>query len=365
MVSSAIKKYTVPCILLFFLAIRIPVNSFRLSFQVLALYACVSILAAYLFNKKYHYPALLLLLGMFASFYPILSLTSVQAMNRLVIGVIFYFCIVELRPDKQALYNCFCVLCLIHLLFIFMQALGLEPYHLYGLETTSNTNIGLTGNINEASAMIALLTPCFFRKKWWMLLPLLAIGLYLAKSFGGILSFSVIICLYFILDERKFTGFMVAASLLFSAFFFADKPEIGPRLSIWIAAIKLYFVTEPINISGIVVEKTFLTGFGLGHWATVSKTCFSNITTDWFDRAHNTFVQSFFELGIAFLFILGGYAKDIIKKIGKNQIFIFALISIVISCSVNSAFRINALNGVIIITWLALIETEWRRLEQL
>lgn len=133
------------------------------------------------------------------------------------------------------------------------------------------------------------------------------------------------------------------------AYKFVGGPSITSRLDVWTAATKLFF------------KENIIMGFGLGHWQYISKTYLKEAyETIYFHRAHNTFIQCWFELGFLFIFVLGGYCARLYKQVKNNQIFIFALIAIAITCSVNSVFRMNSLNGLIIIVWLATIERSWR-----
>ena len=60
-------------------------------------------------------------------------------------------------------------------------------------------------------------------------------------------------------------------------------------------------------------------------------------------------------MGVGFIAIVIGYLVGAIKKYRK-VIPMVALIVIIVCSSTNSMFRMNALNAMIAITWLAILE---------
>jgi hypothetical protein len=360
--SDTINKYIAPCIMLFFIVYRLPLLSLRLSFQLLALYATISLFAVLLVKKGYVVQALFLLLSGFQSYYPILTASSMQSIRTLLIGMLCYFVVSESKLNKDAVVNVFCIACLFHIAFIVLQAAGLNPYWIYGLATTSESNVGLTANVNEGSAMIALLAPCFFRKLWVFCLPLLFFGLFLSKATGGALAVLVITFCYFFFYKKYRYPSILAVTLLAIVFYtYIDKPDIGNRPVVWADAVKTTLSDNPVIVKNVVLEKNIILGFGIGHWHDISLYALKKPGGAYFERAHNTFIHCFLELGVLFVILLVLYAAQLIKYARKNMIFVFALTSIFIVCSVNSAFRINALNSFIMIIWLALIESERRQ----
>lgn len=344
-----ITKYIIPGILLFFLLFRLPIANFRLGYELSATYFSIIIFAIFLIHKKYFIPGSFLLLCVFASYYPLCSLTSLQSIRIVSIGVLLYFVLSEIKPDEQMIYNVLCIACLVNILFLTLQYFKIaDPYLIFGIK--SNMSIaGLTANSNEAGAIIALCAPAFFRDKWMFFLPVIVLGLILSQSFGGFLAVSLMVMAlaYFSGYKIQSIVFLVVAVSFF--ILFIHVPGASQRLSVWIAAIKFYF------------KETLFTGFGLGHWQYISKKYLSEAYNGaYFSRAHNTFIQCWFELGFGFIVILGFYAKKLLFQAKEDIIFRMAIIGILVVCSTNSAFRINFLNGVIIITWLSIMESKWR-----
>lgn len=345
-----LTKYIIPGILLFFLLFRLPIANFRLGYELSATYFSIIIFAIFLIHKKYFIPGAFLLLCVFASYYPLCSLTSLQSIRIVSIGVLLYFVLSEIKPDEQIIYNVLCIACLINVLFLTLQYFKIaDPYLVFNIK--SNMSItGLTANRNEASAMIALCAPAFFRDKWMLFIPVLIIGLLIAQSMSGVLAVSLMLMVLAYSYGYKIQSIIFIVVALSMFMFFVHMPAANQRLDVWIAAIKFYF------------KETLFTGFGLGHWSYVSKKYLIEAYQGgaYFSRAHNTFLQCWFELGFGFVVILGFYAKKLFFQAKEDIIFRMAIIGILVVCSTNSAFRINFLNGVIIITWLSIIESKWR-----
>jgi len=356
-----LKNYIVPIIIFLAFVYRPPVNSFRLSYEVSLLYSCSLIFGMFLIYKKYTWPGWFLILASYASYLPVCSLLSMQSLRVIVCGVALYYAIVELNIKKENLFNGIAAVGLVHVLFLLLQYNNIDPYQIYGIKSNLALT-GLTANPNEASALTALTLPCFFRRYWAYAIPLLVIGVLLSRSYGGILALAAILCVYCLYHGHKFTGLMTFGLILIGAYIFIDKPEFSARYTTWKAAILLYFNTEPFEIAPkIIIKKTFLTGFGLGHWKTISHNNFFDVVNDvYFHRAHNTFLHTWFEMGMGFLVILAFYAKRLYKQIKDNIIFILAVCAIFVTCNTNSTLRMNALNGLIIIVWIAIIECSWR-----
>jgi len=341
-----IKKYIIPFIVLVILLYRLPVSNFRLSYELLALYGSVGVFSFYLIQKTHIILGCFLLLCTFASMYPLCTLTSINSLRYIVVGVVLYYAIYELNVNKESIYNVLCIYCLTHIAFIITAKFSIDLYLIYGINSNC-INTGLAANINETSALIALCTPAFLRAKWCWGLPICFAGLVLAGALGGFLSFLIIILAFFMLRGEYFRGLVLCVVILAAGLRLSHNlsiPGVSTRLGIWVDALKFYFKTGTV------------TGWGLGHWASIAKKYLPyTVNGQYWSRAHNTFIQCFCELGMPFLILLGFYVKSLISKAKDNEIFVYALIAIFVSCSVNSAFRINALNGFIIILWLAII----------
>jgi len=344
--NNNIINYIPPGIILFFLLFRFDIGDFRQSYEILFFYFTSVLFSFYLFNKKHFYPSFFLLLCIFSSIYPSTTQQSFVSIKLVLIGVLTYYCLSESNIKKEYFYNILCVYCLIHIWFLVAQAMSLDPYIIYGIETiiTTKNYTGLTANPNESSALIALCSPVFFRKKFYYLIPFLIVGLYLSKSFGGILSFTIICIAFLTIKTGNILFSIIPILVLIITFSLVQRPDAYERFCVWLAAIKYYF------------KHNLILGFGIGSWEEISKIhLIEAYPGDYYQRAHNTFLHSWFELGFWFVAICMGYIYKIIKSAHKDKTFILALIAIFISCCVNSAFRINALNGLIILTWMALI----------
>ena len=82
-----------------------------------------------------------------------------------------------------------------------------------------------------------------------------------------------------------------------------------------------------------------------------------------FQRLHNTFLQNYIEMGVASIIVTLGYYIDIARRMNifnKAIIPISAIAAITGCCIANSVFRMNAINSMFIITWMAILEIELR-----
>jgi hypothetical protein len=348
--NKKFTQYIIPGSLLFVLLFRLPMANFRLSYELSATYLTIFLFSLYLFHKKYIIPALFLLLCAFASYYPVCTLTSINSLRIVTIGILFYFVITELKPKKNLILNVLCIVAIIHVIFLILQHFQIfDPYWFLGFKSNGSVT-GLTANRNEASALIALCAPAFYRGKLSYFLPFLVMGILISQSFGGLLAVGLMVVYVFYQKGFKFQSICTLLAVLVMFAIYIHAPGIELRVKVWFAAIKFYF------------DENLITGFGLGHWEYVSRKYLSEVYEGgYFSRAHNTFIHSWFELGFGFLILLFFYVKKLFKVIKYDVIFKLAIIGIFISCSSNSAFRINYLNGLIILIWLSLIEAKRRK----
>ena len=102
-------------------------------------------------------------------------------------------------------------------------------------------------------------------------------------------------------------------------------------------------------------------GVGIGNWKIVNTKLIQAgyIQPGWI-RLHNTFIQATVEMGAGFLVLLAGYIVNIIKRLKGNYHLLAPLAAIVIVGNANSVFRMNTVNGMIIVFWLAYIERTLR-----
>lgn len=184
----------------------------------------------------------------------------------LIMSILFIF-LAGTKFDKERIYNMICIITLLNVAWQIMQYFGVYfiniPFKEY-----AKMYVGLMSNVNEVSALIAISLPCFFRKRWFFLLPIVVIGLYLSKSYGGILA-AVIISIIFALIEfrgKKRIGIILAGILSVAAFLAFIRPidikdhETIKTFKSRFAAYSVAWDTWGYNV---------ITGWGIGQFKNV------------------------------------------------------------------------------------------------
>lgn len=337
--------------------IRFPVpdDQYRALFRYLAEIAVFIGLAVYIMSRVNVWVGLFLALATFSCIYPVFGKASVLARQAILIGCLWYSIIVLTvdRANIKWLFNCLCFVSIANTIFLVIQTMGYDPYVIFSLGMFTSTvtdNSGLMANRNEASMMISMTMPAFFRRKWILFVLIPIVGLVLAKSTCGVIA---ILCgigfclLYSGKGEHNPFGIhpflRVAILSLCGAFFllflaFIDTPCIAMRLQIWES-----------GIPGLCQHWLF--GSGIGHWKIVTRQL----------HAHNDILQIVFEMGIFAGVIILGYCYDIYKRISKytSLLPMMAVIVIVFNALVSFPFYI-ATTAMIAMTWMAILELSLR-----
>lgn len=353
--------YLVVAIFSIIAVVRLPVGQeMRPLFVFMVRVGVVFLFSIYLMEKVNLWVGLFLILALFSHSMPWFSLTngahiqtqeSYVALNSVAMGCLLYFILTKSDLNYNIILNMMCVLALINIVFVALQRLNIDPYPLIGIKGNCSPT-GLMSNQNELSAFLAICTPAFFRNKWFWFLPIVAVGLFLAGSLNGVLGASLATFVFLMFHEYKFIGFIAlfigVGVFLLNDDFIQNSQSISQRLYIWKKALYLSFKNQP-----------FL-GFGLGNWLNVNEVIAK--AGDYKDglmytRVHNTFIQGFVEMGVGFIVVLIGYAFSLIKQINRKNILpLSALGAIIVCCSTNSLFRMNAINGMFVILWLTMFK---------
>ena len=91
------------------------------------------------------------------------------------------------KQHLEIVYDIICGLALLNVFFLGMQALGIDP--LFSAVTKGETvRVGMQANDNEVSAYLAICLPAFFRARRWWFIPLIAWGLWQAKTTNGVIA---------------------------------------------------------------------------------------------------------------------------------------------------------------------------------
>ena len=205
--------------------------------------------------------------------------------------------------------------------------------------------VGLLGNQNLASALIAICFPAFLRPKWIYLIPIPIIGLILAKTSGGALAVAVGMLVYAKIKGLNWYYFfgILACGVAYAMWELTASSE-SSRIEAWKSGFLMW-------------QKNWLAGWGIGHWKVLFKEL--KIGGIWWTTAHNEPLQMTVETGILFPVILVGYAYGFINKIRHNKELVLPFTAIVITffnSLVNFPFHI-ATTAIAAITWMAIYDT--------
>jgi len=288
----------------------------------------------------------------------------------MVIGLGLYTLMVKTDFDVDTILNMVCVAVIAQMFFLSLQIFGFDPYSLFGAKGNLSPT-GLMANRNETSAFIAICSPAFFRRRWIYFMPLIAANLIGANSLNGVLALLLTLCAYMWLDPKVRKNKIILGSAAICMIYMlqditpqlnlnktvqtptvqtpliSEESSSGQRLYIWKKSLKLTLDNQP-----------FL-GFGLGNWKNVDQYIIQKRaykgSTSW-SRLHNTFIQGYVEMGALFVVIILGYGVNIYRRYKDGVVPICALTAIFICCNTNSLFQINAIVGMFIVLWLAILE---------
>ena len=342
--------------------VRFPVGvELRAGLELNVRLAIILILAIWICSNVNLWAGLFLILSVFSSIVPWFVLTgfkelqtipSYLALDWVVLGCLLLSLISKGDIPDNNIYVVLGIIAVLNIGFLFCQRIGVDPYTIFGMKG-GYSPVGMMTNRNEVSATIALCGPVFFKKKAFLFfIPMLLAGLYLSKSLNGMVGFlSILIILFMFKFNGDFKGLFfilvlsVGCGLIYYDIIYGGGESFRARLYIWKRSISIMWQNQP-----------FL-GFGLGNWSLINsyavKNDAYNTAASW-TRVHNSFIHAYIEMGIGFIVILFGYFAQIIKNI-KFSIPVLALGPIIVCCSTNSLFRMNAINGMIVIIWLALL----------
>lgn len=267
-------------------------------------------------------------------------------------GCLWYYCLVALKPEPETIYNAMCVAVVINCILIICQKYQVfENFPVWWVQTIlagghNKLPVGLLGNQNLSSALIAICFPAFLRRKWVYLIPILIVGLVLAKTSGGVVALGAGFMLYAWLKGQRSAALLVIASVIGLYFLYNPSYDsLTNRFDAWKIGFGLW-------------QDSWLTGWGVGHWKVLFKQV--NFDGDWWTVAHNEPLQMTVEMGILFPVVLFGYLLGVIKRFKNNTDAILPLMAICIifvNSLVNFPFHI-ATTAIAAITWMAIFDYE-------
>lgn len=157
--------------------------------------------------------------------------------------VVFLIWIVQaVDIKKNALYDILIAVACLNLLFQVMQIFNINFVIVAHKQTP-----GLMSNINETSALYAITAPAFFRKKRYLLLPVILAGLVISHSYQGVVAFAVISIILAVRSLRFKKSFVLLVIALVVCFAVCIKPFSyqvykDSRIYVWQQSIKASLV---------------------------------------------------------------------------------------------------------------------------
>ena len=237
------------------------------------------------------------------------------------------------------------MIALLNALYAWGQFFDFDPiYHPYknntdNLTFTRKIVVGFMHNPNHLSALIGICLPCFFRRKWWVLIPVVLSALFLKNwtvchTRGGMLlaAFTLAYFLFFYLDSFKEIDtfwlllFFVILGMNIVYVLYRWKGAQG-RLVWWEKIVK--------NMS----QAAWFKGYGLGNFKVLRPV--GNRVLE----AHNEYFQILYESGMFSLLAVIGYIADSIykfikmKKTQETLIIFCVLCCVAINCLTNFTFH--------------------------
>lgn len=334
---------------LMFITAIVPIRSLvsqRALFEFFFMCAIVVILAMFIYENINKWVGAFLMVALISHALPVFLMTgklnTIQShlvLMNIVAGSVFYCVIVLSCATTDRIMDGMCFLALLHLIAIVFL--------------TGKTWVGIMANPNEAAAFMTICAPAFLRSRWIYFIPIPIAGLCLTRSFGGMLGFCLVIIFYLAMKGHKYwpSFVMFAGAVLY--YHVVDKPTVGLRWDAWRQSIQLSL----LNLWPL--------GFGLGRW----KELYPNLAAiqampEGFIRLHNTFLQNYIEMGIASIGVTAGYFINLSRRIThfkRPAVPVAAIAGITGCCMTNSLFRMNAINAMFALAWMAILEIELRK----
>jgi len=147
--------------------------------------------------------------------------------------VYIYVCVQGV--NREWIYNFICVVALLNVLWQILQIFGIY-WIVYPPHMHETIYVGLMGNPNDTSAMLAICLPAFFRGKWKWGIPVILLGLILAKAMVGCVAVGVVGLTFLRFDKKSLVLLLVIIVCVFSfAKYegFSLKGQLADRGTIW------------------------------------------------------------------------------------------------------------------------------------
>ena len=265
-----------------------------------------------------------------------------------------------------AILNSLCIVAIINSIWTITQVFDIwflvKPTFWHAGEAAGGASpnySGLMGNSNIAGSYYGITLVAFFRKKWWMFLPLVLYGLAKTNAYGGIIVGVVGIGFYLLfVNWRVFLGFgavSIVGLVAYAVNFESTGISKIHRLQMWKLILTDYCKLKPIvgwglgqfEIASGVITKLFHEKFAEpGRWS----------------HPHSSWLKVLFEQGSAGLIIVSLYVTGVLCKTAryiKKDKNVLILVSILVASIVSSGghFLMETFVGIVPITILGVLTT--------
>lgn len=357
MLSGLIREYNKIFPVLLIMAVLgtplLTIPDIRLSGRVMFEVVVTVATAVFIIKRVNLWWGLFFALSFVSALHPFNTKDSIDAFRYVFLGALWYSVLVLTVKDVKWLLHGIRIICFVNVFWLGLQFFDLDPLtEPTKLWEGSVLKVGLLSNQNEVSALIAFCGAAFLYGRWKYLLPIVLLGLTLAMTLGGTLSFFIGI-IFYIIATNPLSRFwsrgeltMILSMLFVFAIFsymFINKPSFR-RSEAWSNGMGFY-------------KTRWITGYSIGHWKIIfGKMYEKGILDSWWLYAHNEFIQGLVEMGIGFAIAVVGYCVDIVRKFTRAAIEpTTAIIIIIVNCMINFPFHI-AQTAIIAITWMAILQ---------
>jgi len=327
---------------------RIPATSVRGAMTLVVEMAVAAGVALWIGRRVNVWAGGFLALVTWSMVYPRYDQHSVLTGHSIFLGAV-WFALVATQSGARAwlLMDALCVVAVAHVLFLAMQTVGFDPIFKPRNPALLSIPVGLMSNRNEVSALLAFCAPAFMRPGRWWGLALVAAGLVMARSCGGVAALLAGILFLGLLFRTRYFLAVLAGSVLVAAGYviLVDAPGVDDRARIHLLAWNYYW-RHP------------WAGSGLGHWQLLSAWLSQQYQMPWFKYLHNDLGQATFEMGAGFVVILIGYLTSVWRRYRPEAcIGVTALVIIGVNSLLHFPWHIapTALVGA---TWLGILENQ-------
>jgi len=288
----------------------------------------------------------------------------------IVLFAVFYQVLCDHINHRNSVHllNAICVLTLLQITWMVLEYCGVwwlfTPKNKLMTPFTNLTYcVGFLANPNHSGAFLALALPAFFRKRWVWLLPIVLIGLVMARSSGAMVAgiIGTMVFVWFIAPKKRW---LFVSLVLFAGAGLIWKYDLQSILSI---NTRLHAWKSVYMVTYWVGHWKWLWGWGMGQFPVSFAPIYQvfimkNPEAVRWSIAHNEFIQLWFEAGLIGLGLVLGYLGHQAIKFLRAQKTLIMLIAFsgviiaVVNANVNFLFHISI--GIIPLIYLAILNLE-------